>query len=328
MGGEAPRTTMTLYLDVFFMINFGMDYLLLLLLKQLLRLSVQPGETRAGRSRIRGHLRLLLAALFGALWSCIVVLSGQLPAVQQLLGPGQFRNLSGMPAGSQPVIWPWILLLAEWVMTWVIVGGVMIRLAFGRKSLREFMRCLAGLWAIGALAGGVYGALDGAWTVHGAGIANPYPAGAGVLDRWSFLQLGFGAAGICFGVRACAGLLRAAQMRACMYEVTLRYRGQRKTVTALWDTGNQLYEPYGHQPVHVITYEACRGWCDRVTGVIYIPFCAVGTGYGMLPGIQIDKMEIAREGKLVRSYDNPWIAISREPLSPRHQYEMLLHGEQ
>lgn len=289
-GGEAQRVTVTFYLDVFFLINFMMDYLLLLLVRQILHLPV-PGKSVTGK-KLRSYLRISAAAAGGSLWACAAVL------------------MPGMPG--------WL----EWSLTWFLAGGIMIVVAFGRKTVREFLRCLTALWLISVAAGGIFGLLGdmvpAAW----------YLAGTGMVRQWSFAGVTCVAAGIFFGGRACAEYLRGRiQMQEQLYQVTLHYRGKTKTVRALRDTGNQLYEPYGHQPVHVITHEACIGLCERVSQVIYIPFRSVGTGYGMLPGIQVDEMDVSREGKLVKSYEKPWLAISREPLSPGHQYEMLLHGE-
>lgn len=111
------------------------------------------------------------------------------------------------------------------------------------------------------------------------------------------------------------------------YEVTLKYRGREKTIRALFDTGNRLREPYGNQPVHVVTAQACRGFCEQVTGVIYIPFSSVGQGQGMIPGIRMDEMEVRSRGQLICRISHPWIALSKEPLSSCGEYEMLLNGE-
>lgn len=289
-GGEAQRVTVTIYLDVFFIINFMMDYLLLFLVRQMLHLPA-PGKSVTGK-KLRSYLRIGAAAAGGSLWACAAVF------------------LPGIPG--------WL----EWSLTWFFAGGVMILLAFGRKTIREFSRCMAALWLASVAAGGIFALLGD--TVPAAW----YLTGLRAVRQWSFAGIGCVAAGIFFGGRACAEYLRERiQMQEHLYQVTLHYRGKTKTVRALRDTGNQLYEPYGHQPVHVITREVCDGLCERVSQVIYIPFRSVGTGYGMLPGIQVDEMDVIREGKLVKSYEKPWLAISREPLSPGHQYEMLLHGE-
>ena len=113
-----------------------------------------------------------------------------------------------------------------------------------------------------------------------------------------------------------------------LYEVTIDYQGKQETVTALLDTGNQLYEPYGHRPVHVIGREAASRLWDQVDRVIYIPFSAVGTGTGVLPAIQADRMIVKRGTRQVACVERPWLAVSRDALGSGSRYEMLLHGEE
>ena len=38
-------------------------------------------------------------------------------------------------------------------------------------------------------------------------------------------------------------------------------------------------------------------------------------------------MTFRQRGEKIRVLEHPWVAISETPLSVRHQYEMLLHGE-
>ncbi|MDD3251987.1 MAG: sigma-E processing peptidase SpoIIGA [Lachnospiraceae bacterium] len=270
---------MIVYLDVYFAVNALMNYLLLVLTRQII------GAAAAGRVRggpLRRGLRVIAAAAFGALWSCAWL---YLP----------------------PKVW-WVG--SAW--SWVVAGSVMLVIAFGRCSMPVLGKELLMFWVLSTMAGGVF-------ELFGQRSIGRFP-----LSVLLCIACGLGLAG-----HLLAGVGRDwLRMRRCLYEATLRYQGREKTLPALWDTGNQLYEPYSHQPVHVITYEACRGLCDRVPGVIYIPFHSVGAEYGMLPGIQIDEMEVAQGGKLIRRFEKPWLAVSRKSLSTGHQYEMLLHGEQ
>lgn len=196
------------------------------------------------------------------------------------------------------------------LFSWVFGAGGMVYLAFTPEKFKDFFRCLIVFWIVSVAAGGIFGA---AW----------------VSGRWSFAGVLCVGAGIYFGGCAAAGFLREQmRIRKNLYEVTIYYQGKQETVTALWDTGNQLYEPYGHQPVHVISQEAAGRLGDTVSRIIYIPFSAVGTEHGILPGIRADRMEVAKDGAVIKRLEKPWLAISREPLSATHQYEMLLHGEE
>lgn len=275
--------TVTLYLDVFFLVNFGMDYLLLSLVKQFLRLRASPVHLSGG-------------AFAGAVWACADLLLLSLPG--------------------------W----AELLLTWVVTGGVMVWIAFGEgdnnRNVRRIGVCLMAFWMASAMAGGIFGLL-GDQTPVGF-----YLSGTSAVRQWRLLPFCFWAAGMYFGLRGCMKIVQKREKeQKSLYQVKLSYQGKEMVVTALKDTGNQLYEPYGGQPVHVISGEACKRLCGKITRLIYIPFRTVGMEYGMMPGIRIDSMEVTREGKVVDRFDHPWLAISKRPLSLGRQYEMLLHGE-
>lgn len=234
------------------------------------------------------------------------------------LSASLLRLFAGAGAGafwSCAAIWlyglpPWIELFA----TWLAAGAFMVFVAFGRQEKKQFIRCLITLWLVSAAVGGIFAAVG----------ERIFKTG-----QWTFAAFGFGVAGLFFlGRTGLVFFQECMSIQNRIYDVTLYYEGRTKMVRALLDTGNRLYEPYGHQPVHVLTGSACRGFCERTRKVIYIPFCSVGTEHGILPGIRMERIEVRREGKLVRVYEQPWVAISRGPLSPRHQYDMLLHEEQ
>lgn len=293
---DETDVTVTLYLDVFFLINFGMDYLLLLLVKRFLHL-----ETF--------WLRVAAGAFAGALWACLDLL---------------VLSLNG---------W-W-----ELILTWILVGSVMVFLSFGggcpagKKScgkrgrwfvdIRHMGICLVTFWMVSAMAGGIFSILGGQTA------AGLYLSGTRAVRQWSVLPFCFWAAGIYFGLCAFTGLMRKRSgERRIFVRVKLSYRGKEVMVTALRDTGNQLYEPYGGRPVHVITGEICRRLCDTLPRMIYIPFRTVGNENGMMPGMRIDFMEVEREEGGVQRFESPWLAVSKRPLSLRRRYEMLLHGEE
>jgi stage II sporulation protein GA (sporulation sigma-E factor processing peptidase) len=288
--------TVTLYLDVFFLVNFGMDYLLLLLVKHLLRQKTS-------------WFHLAVGAFIGAVWACVDLLVLSLSGWQEL------------------------------IMTWIVIGGAMVFFAFGGgcylkqqskekrgrwfKDNGHIIVCLVTFWMVSVMAGGIFSALGGQTA---AGI---YLTGTRAVRQWSLVPFCFWVAGICFGLYAFTGFIRrwsGEQKR--LVQVRLSYQGKEVIVTALRDTGNQLHEPYGGKPVHVITKEVCKKLCPTLPKLIYIPFRTVGIEYGMMPGIRIDFMEVVKEGKVVRHMEHPWLAISKRPLSMRHQYEMLLNGEE
>lgn len=196
-----------------------------------------------------------------------------------------------------------------------LVSTGMVLIAFGYQGMGILICRLFSLLAGALLTGGVVSLLS----LDGTGISSEHMR-AGIV-------VGAGAGLVLFSMIVSKTVSRLIGESRLFYEVTLKYRGREKTIRALFDTGNRLREPYGNQPVHVVTARACRGFCEKVAGVIYIPFSSVGQSQGMLPGIRMDEMEVRRRGQLICRISHPWIALSREPLSSCGEYEMLLNGE-
>ena len=263
----------TLYLDVYWLVNFVMDLLVLCLAGRILKL--WPGV-----------LRLAAGALTGSLWACLMAV---IPAFQSVLSWGIGGALMVLAAfGSWPV--------SELGFKWSRWG-------------KEFLRRVLTVLAVSLTAGGFLEAMER------------------IPGQQHLGSLLLAAAGFWFGGRAVLEFMKErAELQKQCYRVTLSYQGREKTVEAFLDTGNRLYEPYGHQPVHVLSASACTGFCERLHQVIYIPYRSVGKSRGMMPGIRMDEMKVYQDGQLIKVWNRPWIGISKEPVSPDGQYEMLLHG--
>lgn len=107
------------------------------------------------------------------------------------------------------------------------------------------------------------------------------------------------------------------------YRVSLHYRGKEKQFLALVDSGNRLRAPGSGKPVSLISYKDCGGFCETVSGGIYIPYHAVGTEKGTLFAVQFEKMEIERNGKYM-TVENPIVAIVKGSLSTDGDFSMIL----
>jgi len=90
------------------------------------------------------------------------------------------------------------------------------------------------------------------------------------------------------------------------------------------DSGNRLVEPVTGKPVSIIAAADAKEFGSEPAGVLMIPYRAVGTKSGMLPGILFDRMEIMDgENRSVR-IDRPVVAVSKEPLFFRKDFTMIL----
>lgn len=228
---------------------------------------------------------------------------------------------AGAAMGCGLIFLPKLPLFIWMILELALPAVLMTWAAFGVCGLQEMVRRVLVLWMTAALTGGLFYLSEASEILPGAREAwNRTP--------WSFWRLGMALSAAGGSVGAGAVFLRKGMaFRNSLYEVTLHYRGKQKTVRALRDTGNQLYEPYGHQPVHILEQSVCRELGESVSEVICVPFCSVGKEHGILTAVRMDWMEVRQQGKQIRILERPWVAISETPLSVRHKYEMLLHGE-
>ena len=137
------------------------------------------------------------------------------------------------------------------------------------------------------------------------------------LNGWkSLLFMGFFCAGVRFFAEA---LVKRPVIGKMRYQVRLFLNGRSKEVT-----GNRLVEPVTGKPVSIIAAADAKEFGSESAGVLMIPYRAVGTKSGMLPGILFDRMEIMDgENRSVR-IDRPVVAVSKEPLFFRKDFTMIL----
>lgn len=256
--------TYNLYVDVFFGINFVMDFFVLSILRTILK-----SETR--------FFRIWLGSLIGALWAVFLVVCPVLPMFLQL------------------------------ILTYTGISILMVKAAFGVRGVRETGKALAGLYMTTVTTGGFLHLVyrpSMPWYII-------LPLLAGAYFGIKFLWL---------------NVMEMKKRQNHMYRVTLCLEGRSETVTALMDTGNHLYEPVSHKPVHILTYESLSRLCSQMPAVIYIPYQAVGVSGGLLPAVFLDWMEVNLDGKM-QKINRPLIGVYKERLSPSGEYQMLLHEE-
>lgn len=119
-------------------------------------------------------------------------------------------------------------------------------------------------------------------------------------------------------------------LEECRTEVILSDQGSRWVLTGLLDTGNHLTEPITGRPVSILDWQEAermqrfRQIQEEKNGYLYIPYHTIGTEKGWMMGIVIDEMVIRYQGKEIRTA-HPVLAVSRQQLSPRGRYQMIVH---
>ena len=90
------------------------------------------------------------------------------------------------------------------------------------------------------------------------------------------------------------------------------------------DSGNRLVEPMTGKPVSIIAAVDAKEFLGEKAGVLMIPYRAVGTENGMLPGVLFDRMEVISKECGSIWIERPIVAISKEPLFFGKDFTMIL----
>lgn len=142
------------------------------------------------------------------------------------------------------------------------------------------------------------------------------------LTGWkSLIFMGF----FCVGVRSLtATLVKRPMIGKTRYQVRLFLNEKSKEFTAMADSGNRLVEPVTGKPVSIIAVADAKEFLGEKVGVLMIPYRAVGTKNGMLPGVIFDRMEVMSEEHGSIWIERPIVAISKEPLFFGKDFTMIL----
>ncbi len=256
-----------LYIDVVFLENLILDYLLLGLVGKCLTCS-------------SGRLRKLWGATVGSIGVCMLYLF----------------SLQETPAGN--------------LLVYVIFSTAMVKAGLDLKGWRPLGKALALLYLNTFLLGGIV-----QWMQRYLRFP-VYPfLGLSLVSFW-ILSWGMG------------WLMRFRGRKAGFLKVTLKYHGRSLKLQGLLDTGNHLRDPYFGKPVSVITEalqkELCAG--EEVL-FLQVPFHSIGKQDGLMPAFFADILCVETGEGEGKQTHRPLIGITKEPLSSKNEYQILLHPD-
>ncbi len=316
-----------IYPDMVFVLNFLMDFLLLVLVK-----AVNRKQSKVWR--------MLAGAAAGGM--CAVLIS-LLPWLNSI---SAFHGRAGLLRGLQ-------------IAVKLLGMPPMLLIAFGRAKWSDFLKQIISLFLITCFAGGLMNSLYydtklGLYLLHWGDVV--------ILSN---ISMGFVIAVMTGVLFLAAGLLFLRRYYSRkdkeVYRVELSYEGRRLQTSGLMDTGNCLVDPLYHRPVIVIERELLkellpgdamdefentkhylRGEYDGsesalaldrsgASGRLFprlrtIPYTSVGNARGIMFGLMLDHILI-HTGKECVCCNKVTAAISDHPLSPKEEYHVILHRE-
>ncbi len=256
----------------------------------------------------------------------------------------RFRLLIGATVGalySVLMFFPEIRAL-YWVISRLLVGALMVRLALPQPSLRGYLRTVLCFYiCLAAYGGGMY--LFYSFTAAGAEMV--YSNGIYYIDlpMWLLLVLSF----VFYGAVRLSALIELKRRPSPLYrEAEICCRGKYRTLRALLDTGNSLVDPLTLSPVMVVQSDALQGVLPddllqaadkgeaaledvcrrhRTLKCRLIPFRSVGGESALLLTVRPDWVRLCPDGKM---QNNVLLGLSPAALSEDGSYQALLHSSQ
>ena len=111
----------------------------------------------------------------------------------------------------------------------------------------------------------------------------------------------------------------------CFYQVSVEYQGKTLDVQALYDTGNNLIDPYVRQPVHIISRNVYKMLIEQEQAAIrLVPFSSVGCKNGILEVFTVEKIKIKWDEKEIELAPAV-LAAADDRLFEHRPYQMILN---
>lgn len=258
-----------LYIDVLFLENLLLNYLLLTVLARLMKLSP-------------GWLRKILSSALASLLLCLI--------------------FACFPQCPLPVF---LAVHAALGAAMVLTG---LHIGIHRPVL--LVRALILLYLSSFLLGGIFGWLTNILRLP------VYPfAGISLLSYW-ILSL------------AARWAARFRQRERHIFAVVLGFHGRTLKLRGLLDTGNSLRDPISGKPVSLLNQELQKVLCGTEETLCYpVPYHSVGKQSGLLPAFYADFLQIETEDGVSVRTERPLLGITKEPLSSKNEYDILLHPD-
>lgn len=301
--------TCVYYIDIFFLVNWMMNVAILMLCGKFLRRQIYLG-------------RLGIAAALGGGWACLTI------------GISWSQMTEGNLTWLREIISFFL-----WGMNWFAVPFLMLEIVYPDKQWRERIQSMFCLYLSAVLFGGVthliwentsFGQFWQIWMSGSDGEAvSIWLLALAMLSGMTIIELG-------------RRYRQLSSGRERIQEVILNVGERQWIVKALWDSGNQLQDPFSGRPVHIVEekevkellgdqrYQNLMEYLEQGSTrtadlplIRMIPCRSLGSAHTLLPVMSIDRIHLADGSTLTK----PLIGLSRIPLSDDGSFCMLLHSQ-
>lgn len=284
-----------IYIDVLFVVNFILDYIVLSITAGILYHTTTLSEYSDVRRKPPAvYIKRVLAAVLGALWACVLL---------------WFEFLNPM--------WNFV--------TVMVVGPVMVLIIMGRTKLGCYLKGIGILYVVTFMLGGIMHVIY-YYTSFGFLINVLMSNEVSGICIWLIL------AGVVIGYALIhwfvAFIFRQKINKESHYAVIIEHDGKQISLNALFDTGNGLFDPIYGEPVNVVEADAITELIDSYDKISFhlIPYSSIGQEHGLIPVVKLNKLVIIKENEK-KIIENPYFALYSGKFSANTEYRMILHPQ-
>lgn len=190
----------------------------------------------------------------------------------------------------------------------LFVIPLMVLIAFGRSTPGKFLRRIFLCYGAAVGLGGILTALENTFGI------GQIPVLGGIVAAILTLS-------------GCRFFYAFLSRQKNLYGLELKNKGAVVQCRGLWDSGNQLREPYGNRPVHILS-EAVAGQLllNETESLGLIPFSALGKSDGVLPIYQLEELRILKEREPICLADAV-VAKAQPGLLEKGDFQVILHAD-
>lgn len=206
-----------------------------------------------------------------------------------------------------------VLLLIIKNMVWytllshLLLNTLMVCIAFGKSSWREYVENWAVTYLVFLLLGGML-----EWFRESVKLSD--------VSLPILILAIFGVYGIL------RYLMRRKDFRNHIIEAQLKKHGELLTVRAYWDSGNQLHDPYTGQGICILSEEKAREFFnEKEDHFRLVPYHSLGENEGMLWVTDVDEL-LLFDGKKMLRLPHVAVGVANAGLLERRAYDFILHA--
>lgn len=276
-----------IYMDVLFVVNFIMDYVVLTLTTGILIHTTTLKRVGTKKQLILLYIKRIAGSIVGAVWACILVWNG-----------------------CDTRIWN--------VLTYTVIGPVMLIVIMGKERIVSYLKAVGVLYVVTFLiSGGVHFIYY--YTSVGYLLNGQSSIGTGVL------VLG-GVLGVVLLEWLVIFLVKRSEKSASMFTVMVETEMGNITLKALCDTGNNLRDPFFGEPVSVVLSKKMNNLLKDSASYHLIPYSSIGNENGVIPVVRISRLKIMGEKESL-TVEKPLLALYSGKFSGNTDYEFIIHPD-